>query len=208
VPRWFIRHFALKYYLDVATLTETTTHMYEELSSELLALSQTWRYVHDMTSDRFATDTLNRASAPYFGTVLSALFAYGLTLLARLLDPARTGKRENCSLSALASIREDLDPGLMGSLNDIRERAVRLLEYRNKQIAHLDRVTTLHDDDDQPRLFSWVGMHDTINDLCCWMNTFESSAGLPAQHYNSDESWSDVDEVRSLLRRGLSADPS
>lgn len=191
--------------LPLRMISLTTRTMYEELSSELLALNQTWRYVHDMTSDLFGADTLNRASAPYFGTVLNALWAYGLTLLSRLLDPAKTGKRENCSLSAMASAAGSLTPELMHSLDEIRAQSKQLLEYRNKEIAHRDRVTTLQDDQDQEQLFSWVRMHETIAELNRWMNNFESLVGLSVQCYDFPEGWGDVDEVRHILKKGMSA---
>ena len=177
--------------------------MYDELSAELHDLSDAWRYVHDMTRDRFSTDILNRASAAYFGTVLRALFEYGLILLSRLLDRAQTGKRPNCSLAALAEANGRLD--MAGTLDGIRTGAGRLLEYRNKQVAHLDRVLTLQAEEDRPQLFTWVGMHETLEALQRWMNEFENAMGLPQEHYLVEDEWTDVDEVRSLLRKGISA---
>jgi hypothetical protein len=186
-------------------VTDLAQGMHEELSSELHALNHSWRYVHDMSRDLLAADTLNRASAQYFGTVLSALFTYALTLLARLLDPAKSGRNENCSLAAMAAVTNGIDPILARSLDEIRVRAARLLEYRNKQIAHLDRVVTLDEEDTRPQLFSWVGMHDTLQDLRHWMNRFEAAAGLPIEAYDVGEDWGDVDHVRALLRKGMSA---
>jgi hypothetical protein len=94
----------------------TAKAIYEELSSELLALNQTWRYVHDMTSDLFRADTLNRASAPYFGTVLNAF-------------------------PVMADVAGGLTPEPIQSLHKIRAQSKQLVEYRNKEIAHRDRVT-------------------------------------------------------------------
>ena len=182
-------------------ISDKAKEMYAQMSSELRTLNQVWRYVHDLTHDLFASDTFNRASAPFFGTVLTALFSYGLTLLARLMDPAMTGKRDNCSLEAMAAAIEHRE--LLDALRIIRTDAEELLAYRNKQIAHLDRITTL--DDDPPQLFTWVKMAETVAALGRWMNAFERSSGLPVEGYDVDERWGDADEVRDLLRKGLAA---
>jgi hypothetical protein len=186
-------------------LTSEADAMYDELSSELRSLNQAWRYVHDMTSDLTGVNTFNKASAPYFGTVLSALFEYGLVILSRLLDPPKTGKYDNCSLSALAQLADGPDQNLVSSLNSLRERAATLLEYRHKQIAHLDKVVTLTDTEVVPHLFSWVRMQETLTDLGRWMNHLESELGLPPFSYAVDDDWGDADHVRDLLRKGMSA---
>jgi len=181
------------------------TAMYEELSSELRSLNQAWRYVYDMTRELTGANTFNRASAPYFGAVLTALFAYALVTLSRLLDRSKTGKHDNCSLVALAQLADDSAQNLVSSLSSIRERAAGLMEYRHKQIAHLDKVVTLTDAEVVPHLFSWVRMHEILAELDQWMNDVEAQLGLPAQNYHVDDDWSDADDVREFLRKGMSA---
>ena len=187
----------------MAQLAEPTAQMYEELSGELHELSRAWSYVHGMTRNLFGTDTFRRAAAPYFDVVLRALFQYGVVLLSRLLDRAQTGCRENCSLAALARSAGSAEHA--ASLDEIRIRASNLLEYRNKQVAHLDRMLMLQADEERPQLFTWVGMHETLQALQRWLNKFEAAMGLDQERYLVEEEWSDVDEVAQLLRKGMSA---
>ena len=54
-------------------------------------------------------------------------------------------------------------------------------------------------------LFTWVGMHETLQALQRWLNTFEAAMGLDQERYLVEEEWSDADEVAQLLRKGMSA---
>ena len=189
----------------MSDLPKPAKEMYDELSSELRALIRAWRYVYDLTNDQFKSNAFNRVSEEFFGTVLSALFSYGLTILARLLDPPRTGKHENCSLQAMLAHAHAGPPAEdRAALNELRASADGLLDYRNKQIAHRDRLMTLEPDDDKLS-FSWVRMQKVLEGLQQFMNAFERSAGLPIVDYASAERPNDVDALRRLLRKGRSA---
>jgi hypothetical protein len=96
------------------------------------------------------------------------------------------------------------DPEAARNLDEVRIGAAKLLEFRNRQVGHLDLPLSVQPEEEQPQLFTWVGMLETQTSLPRWMNAFELSHDLPPLRYLVEEEWTDVDQVKHLLRKAAS----
>ena len=124
-------------------------------------LSPTWTFLHGevvwlhgrwtMYRQLYGTnakrvETLNELAPTFFGTLQGILLDEVQLTLSRLADPAVTGKRRNLTLETLlhevlALPIPELASELTARLDHYRCKCERIIERRNKRIAHYDLDT-------------------------------------------------------------------
>ncbi len=115
--------------------------IYSELWQEVGRLYSDWNEFASLFGTNPARiDLLNRAAAHFFRTVQDSLWERTLLKIARITDPARTGKKRNLSLHSLP--HAITDPAMKAAVQLSIESALLKCDFardwRNRHIAHAD----------------------------------------------------------------------
>ena len=126
------------------SLPATIEKLFEELGNEIQWVHAKWmiyRELFDHSDERI--DILNECASAFFYFIEQTLLNDVLLSIAKITDPARTGKRENLTLYQLQEQIETLGEGQFSSqlrelLADLNTKSVGIRTYRNKSLAHFD----------------------------------------------------------------------
>jgi hypothetical protein len=153
-------------------------------------------------------DLLNECASTFFFIVQDALFGEVQIMLSKLTDPAKTNQHENLSLEQL-QVRLELhgDSGLAqrnrAALDALKVMCEPFRTWRNKQLAHLDLLTSMKSGPAPLPGISRQMIEDALAAVRQYLNAIE-------QHYDDTENGyehfvmsSDGDALLAVLRAGL-----
>lgn len=126
---------------NIAVMGNELGTIYSELWQEVGSLYSDWNeFVSLFGTNPERIDLLNRAAAHFFRTVQDSLWERTLLKIARITDPAQTGKKRNLSLHSLPNAITS--PAMKATVQLSIENALLKCEFardwRNRHIAHAD----------------------------------------------------------------------
>jgi hypothetical protein len=147
-------------------------------------------------------ETLNRLAPTFFGTLQGILLDEVQLTLSRLADPAVTGKRRNLTLETLtreilALPVQELATELVARLDQYRAKCERIVERRNKRIAHYDFDTQRAANTEGLSSVSRQEIEDALAALRDFMRTVYQ---FFEQSYMAYEHFAMLDDANSVLR--------
>lgn len=131
---------------NVSVMGDALGVVYSELWQELGRLFSDWgEFVSLFGTNPERIDLLNNSAAHFFRTIQDSLWERTLLKIARITDPAKTGKRHNLSLASLAAAITDpaLKNAVEFSISDTLEKCAFARDWRNRHIAHADMELAL-----------------------------------------------------------------
>ncbi|NIA08178.1 MAG: hypothetical protein GWP14_11190 [Actinobacteria bacterium] len=113
---------------------------------QLIELKQIYYIRQELFEDNSSPHLLEKTTPGFFGDLNTILINYYLLEIAKLTDPAKSGKDENLTI---ANLIESIDwPG--GCLNKLNKLNTTVLTFRdkikdarNKRLAHYDKTTVV-----------------------------------------------------------------
>ena len=125
---------------SIATMGPDLGPVYHRLWNEVAWLHVKWdQYVQLFGSKPERIDLLNGAAATFFRIVQDTLWEDTLLHLARLTDPADTGRKSNLTIKRLAVLVDDaLRDDVTGLVETADDKTAFARDWRNRHIAHRD----------------------------------------------------------------------
>jgi hypothetical protein len=131
---------------NIAAMGNKLGTVYSALWQEVARLFTDWsEFVSLFGTNPERIELLNSASAHFFGTIQESLWESILLKIARITDPALTGKKRNLSLHSLPNAIDDSELKASAKLS-IKEALVKCefaRDWRNRRIAHADLALAL-----------------------------------------------------------------
>jgi hypothetical protein len=126
---------------NIAAMGEELGTLYSALWQELAIGYVYWLEYVDLFGTKSRIDILNRVASMFFRMIQDELWGMMLLNLARMTDPAFSGKdKANLSLQALPALLKDT--GLKSTVAELLDNAYKATEFardwRNRFIAHRD----------------------------------------------------------------------
>jgi|GEM_PF-2483406 len=149
-------------------------------------LHETFFQVFDSTED--VTRLLEDSDEQFF-LLINSIYLDAIPLsFTRLLDPAKTGSKDNLSLFYLieqTSLSAHNDFGKwLSDLKTIREAAQKFFDARNKVTGHLDLVINANRASIPRPSFSRTDIQEIYHRITTWLNEVRLGLGLPYCSYN------------------------
>lgn len=126
---------------NIAVMGNELGAIYSELWQEVGRLYSDWHeFVSLFGTNPERIDLLNHAAAHFFRTVQDSLWERTLLKIARITDPAQTGKKRNLSLHSLPNAITDptMQAAVQLSIKDASLKCEFARDWRNRHIAHAD----------------------------------------------------------------------
>lgn len=167
------------------SLPATIEKVFEELRNEIHWVHAKWmiyRELFDHSDERI--DLLNECASAFFYFIEQTLFGDVLLSIAKITDPARTGKRENLTLYQLQEQietfgEEQFSSQLRKLLADLNTKSVDIRAYRNKSLAHFDLATAMRSAEKELSISRQM-VEDALSLVREYMNTIQT-------HYSRSE---------------------
>lgn len=166
----------------------------------------TYRSLFGTSQERF--DTLNWAAGQFFNTVYRVLWNDIIMRIARLTDPATSGRgRDNASLQGLLKKLEGKVPPNVATdwevdLSSLRSAAGRIRVLRDKTLAHADLKTALHYDENPLPGISRADIEGLLLAIRKLMNAVERHFRDVSMHFEwSIPALGDAESLIAVLER-------
>ncbi len=124
----------------LAAMGENLGRVYYELYKEVVWVHARWLEYRKLYAEKGNLELINRHGGFLFKLIQDALWDETLLHLARLTDPARTGKNENLSIRRLVELTMGSEEGTQINelANVVLLKSEFAREHRNKRLAHHD----------------------------------------------------------------------
>jgi hypothetical protein len=125
----------------IEVMGEDLGSLYHALWNELAVLHSKWdEYLVIFGTKPSRVDLVNRAASYFFSVVQESLWEGTLLHIARLSDPARTGRKSNLSVMALPDLIEDtsLKEDICKLIAVAEGQVTFCRDWRNRRLAHRD----------------------------------------------------------------------
>ncbi|WP_217494405.1 hypothetical protein [Nibricoccus aquaticus] len=156
--------------------------IYGYLAGEALRTRSKWIFFRQLFMDSdVRTKKLAKAGGLFFGEIQNILVFDLILSIARLTDPASTGKKDNLTLLQLISkLAQEKQVEITIALRNEYEKVEKLAEavraHRHKKVSHFDLVTIV-----KPESEPLPGL--TLRDIRLAIESIEEFLGLVHTHY-------------------------
>jgi len=183
--------------------------VYTVLKTEVTWLHGRWicyRQLYGESNRRI--ELLNECASTFFFIIQDVLLDEVQVSLSKLTDPAKSGKFDNLSLEQLqARLEVHADASLARTsrvlLDKMRTQCAPFREWRNKQLAHLDLLTSMKAAPNPLPGISRQMIDEALETVRNYMN------GVERHYFDSEYAYehfimsSDASSLVSMLKRGL-----
>jgi hypothetical protein len=132
---------------NIVAMGEEAGKQYSLLNNEVAILHPYWKeYVELFSTNQKRIDRLNQTAPGFFRMLQTELFQTNILHLARLIDPSKTGKKENLSLQNLPELVTDavLKKTLTDLLAVVTQKTEFARDWRNRRFAHHDLALAIN----------------------------------------------------------------
>jgi hypothetical protein len=183
--------------------------VYSALKSEITWLHGRWICYRQLFAEsERRIELLNECAAAFFFIIQDVLLDEVQVSLSKLTAPAKSGKNENLSLEQLQKRLEiHGDSSLAASnrevLNKLQGQCAPFREWRNKQLAHLDLLTSMKATPNPLPGISQQMIDDSLGTVRDYMNAIEHHYADSEFGYEHFIMSSDGTALVGLLKSGL-----
>jgi hypothetical protein len=175
----------------IRVFPEGTGELFYELWSDMAHLQLDWQNYQSLYGTSPERIDLLSWAAPLFFALLDGILFHDIILaIARITDPATTGKFENASLENLLTklephLESDLARQFYKSLSDLSELCKLVRDHRDKIIAHNDLDIALRYRDDPLAGISRAHIDSILGKIKTLMGDIEEQfRGIPTSYYH------------------------
>jgi hypothetical protein len=183
--------------------------IYSALSKEVTWLHGRWICYRQLFAEsERRIEMLNECAATFFFIIQDVLIGEVQVCLSKLTDPAKTGKHDNLSLEQLQLRLEQFGDTKLAQINRVTldsllREATPFRTWRNKQLAHLDLLTSMKAFPNPLPEVSRKMIEDALSLVRQYLNSIEHHYNDSEIGYNHFIMSSDGDALLATLRYGL-----
>jgi len=159
------------------------------LDHELIQLSSVFAtYARLYHGDQEVSDLLAESDGSFFSDLYIVYLHYISVSVSRLLDPSKTGKKENLTIAAVIDILRSQNHSAAIEFEDrlqrIRDDAYNFVDPRNQLVSHLDLSANDIDSGKRPiPSFTRIEFESFYKDVGELMNDIRQAIGMPPNMY-------------------------
>lgn len=193
---------------SLITAASDVSELWDALDYEVTWLHGRWMIYRQLFgTDEERVEILNR-SAGTFASLLQDVLLHDIQLgLAKLGDPAESGRFKNLTLAALLATLTKSDPALSSELSSLLRAydaaCAKIRTRRNKWIAHLDHETMVNRKAVPLMGPSREEVESALSVLRDFMNAVQLHFNEPQTAYELIILESDGDHLIGMLKRGI-----
>jgi hypothetical protein len=191
---------------NIAVMGKELGELYSALWQEVVWIHSKWgQFVALYGTRPERVELLNRASAPFFGSLQGILFEDALLHIARITDSPKSAGKPNLSVKRIGPII--IDPALHSSIDHLIADCVAKSEFardwRNRHLAHCDLSRAIAKTADPLKPASRAQVAEVLQSLASILNALSLHFLESTTHFDAIDSVGNAESLLYLLDEGL-----